>query len=58
VVQSTGDQGCFPSHARAIHDQLGSADKQLVWVPGDHYLLSPPGQREEVADLIAAWLDR
>lgn len=58
VIQSTGDQGCFPSHARAIHEQLGSVEKQLVWVPGDHYLLAPAGQRDEVADLIAAWLDR
>ncbi len=58
VIQSTGDQGCFPSHAKAIHDALGSTDKQLVWVPGDHYLLTPAGAREEVADLITEWLDR
>jgi pimeloyl-ACP methyl ester carboxylesterase len=56
VIQSTGDQGCFPSHARAIHAQLGSPDKELHWVPGDHYLLAPAGQREQVADLIAGWL--
>ncbi len=58
VIQSTGDQGCFPSHAKAIHDALGSKDKELVWVPGDHYLLTPAGAREAVADLITGWLDR
>jgi pimeloyl-ACP methyl ester carboxylesterase len=56
VIQSTGDQGCFPSHAHAIHAQLGSVDKALEWVPGDHYLLTPHGQREAVAELIAAWI--
>jgi hypothetical protein len=56
VIQSTGDQGCFPSHAAAIHAQLGSADKSLELVPGDHYLLTPAGQRETVAGLIAAWI--
>lgn len=54
VVQSTGDQGCFPSDARAIFDALGSVDKQLEWQPGAHYFES--GGRDDVADLIAAWL--
>lgn len=56
VVQSTGDQGCFPSDARAIFDALASTAKRLEWVAGDHYLLDPPGARSEVADLIASWL--
>jgi esterase/lipase len=56
VVQSTGDQGCFISDAHAIHDQLGSSDKQLELVPGDHYLTRPESARDEVADLIVAWV--
>lgn len=56
VVQSMADQGCFPSDARTIHAGLGSADKRLELVPGDHYLLRPDGAREDVADLVAAWL--
>jgi pimeloyl-ACP methyl ester carboxylesterase len=56
VVQSTADQGCYPSDARAIHEALGSADKRLEWVPGDHYLLDPPTGRDDVADLITAWV--
>lgn len=56
VVQSTADQGCFPSDARAIFDALGSADKRLEFLPGDHYFQSPDGAREAVADLAAEWL--
>jgi hypothetical protein len=56
VVQSSADQGCFPSDARAIHDALGSADRTMVSVPGDHYLLQPTGAREHVADLVASWV--
>jgi len=56
VVQSTGDKGCFPSDARMIHDGLASSDKRLEFVPGDHYLQTPASARDDVADLIAAWL--
>ncbi len=56
VVQSTGDTGVFPSDARAIYDALGSDDKKLEMIPGDHYLETPDTARDDVADLIAAWL--
>ena len=56
VVQSLADRGVFPSDAHAIHDALGSADKQLALVPGGHYLRSPEGARDEVADMIAGWV--
>lgn len=56
VVQSTADQGCYPSDAQTIFDALGSNDKRLELVPGDHYLLDPPDGRDNVADLIADWL--
>ena len=54
VLQSTGDQGCFPSDAAAIHAALASTDKSLSSFPGDHYLTAP-GARDDVADLIAGW---
>jgi len=57
VVQSTQDQGCYPSDARAIHAALGSADKTLQTVAGDHYLASPAGARAAMADLIAGWVE-
>ena len=55
VVQSTADQGCFPSDAKTICDDIGSEDKRLEVVPGDHYL-SDPEDRTAVADFIADWL--
>jgi esterase/lipase len=56
VVQSLADEGCFPSDARFILEQLGSEDKRLLMVPGDHYLRSPDSLRPEVAGLIAEWI--
>ncbi|MHB8438065.1 MAG: alpha/beta hydrolase family protein [Acidimicrobiales bacterium] len=57
VLQSTGDEGVFPSDATAIADALGSVDKTSQSMPGDHYLESPAGARAEAADRIAAWID-
>lgn len=56
VIQSTADQGCYPSDAHTIYDAIGSRDKTLEFVGGDHYLLQPDGARDTVADLIADWL--
>ncbi len=56
VIQSTADQGVYPSDAQTIFDALASSDKKLVMVPGDHYLLQPDGARDAVADIIADWL--
>ena len=53
VVQSTADRGVFPSDAQGIHDELAATDKQLVWLPGEHYF--EDGGRDGVADLIAGW---
>ena len=56
VIQSTADQGVYPSDAQLIFDALGAEDKRLEMIPGDHYLLTPDGARGAVADLIADWL--
>jgi hypothetical protein len=37
VVSYDGDNAIFPSDARTAFEALGSADKQLVFAPGDHY---------------------
>jgi hypothetical protein len=58
VVQSTADQGCYPSDATAIFDALASKDKDLEMVAGDHYLSRPAQARETVADLVAGWVAR
>jgi esterase/lipase len=56
VVQSLGDTGVFPSDAQAIYDALGATDKRLEMITGDHYLETPGSARDDVADLIVAWL--
>jgi pimeloyl-ACP methyl ester carboxylesterase len=56
VVQSTADEGVFPSDAASVFEALGSADKQLEWIAGDHYLQRPGGARDEAADLLADWI--
>ncbi len=56
VVQSTADTGVFPSDARAVFDGLASNDKELRWVPGDHYLENPAGARNAVAGLVHDWV--
>ena len=56
VIQSLGDCGVFPSDAKAIFDVLGSADKEINLVSGDHYLLEPPAARGIIADVIHKWL--
>ncbi len=56
VIQSLGDTGVFPSDAKAIFEALGTADKTLEFVTGDHYLETPGGARDTVADMIAAWV--
>ena len=57
VIQSDADQGCYLSDARTIYAALGSEDKTLEVLRGDHYFLTPPGVGETVADLVAAWVD-
>jgi hypothetical protein len=56
VIQSRADTGVFPSDAQGIHDALGSTDKTLEFVTGDHYLEHPGTARDHVADMIAAWV--
>jgi pimeloyl-ACP methyl ester carboxylesterase len=60
VVSYTGDNAIFPADAQAAFDALGSADKQLVTVPGDHYGFAVGTQTRSGAPMalaqIVAWL--
>src|SRR3954452_3484979 len=55
VVQSTGDQGVFPSDAREIFRCLGAQDKRLEFVRGAHYFEGDGEALSDVIELIAAW---
>ena len=57
VIQSNADSGVFPSDARAIFDALGSENKHLEIVDGDHYLQVPDTTRGKVADIITDWIN-
>ena len=56
VINADADTGVFPSDARTILDAIGTADKQLVEVAGDHYLIEPDDARPRTAALIADWV--
>ena len=56
IVHASADSGVFPSQAAELLDAVAATDKQLVTIAGDHYFQDPPGARDEVADLIAAWV--
>jgi hypothetical protein len=56
VVQARSDAGVFPSQAQEIFDAIASDDKRIEHLAGDHYFQEPAGARDEVADLITAWL--
>ena len=56
VVQGMADAGVFPVDAHTIHDNLASTDKTLEFIAGDHYMQKPDTARDNVGDLVAAWL--
>lgn len=56
VIQSLEDCGCYPSDANAIFENLGTEDKKLVFLEGDHYFVDRPELRRQVAELIDHWV--
>jgi hypothetical protein len=56
VVQSSDDQGCYPSDAQAIFRGLATEDKTLDTLRGDHYLQKPTDARDQAADIISDWV--
>ncbi len=58
VIQSTGDMGVFPSDAQTIFKALGAKDKTLEQPKGAHYFEDKPEYRENVADMMAAWISK
>jgi hypothetical protein len=56
LVQPSADNGVFPSQAQEMFDGVAAKDKEFATITGDHYFQQPAGARDEVADLIAAWV--
>jgi esterase/lipase len=58
VINAEDDTGVYPSDAAQIYGAVGSTDKSLHSLPGDHYFASPDTARDQVADLIVEWANR
>ena len=56
VVQGVADTGVFPSDARLIHSFIGSADKTLELIPGQHYFEDSRAIRDRAIDVMDAWI--
>jgi len=56
VVQGTADTGVFPSDARKIFDAVGSSDKTIQLLPGQHYFEDSAQHRHQVADAVCDWI--
>jgi pimeloyl-ACP methyl ester carboxylesterase len=56
VIQGLGDPGVFPSDARSIFESLGTSDKDLHLISGEHYFEEARASREKAADIMASWI--
>src|SRR5688572_18473832 len=56
VVQGRADTGVFPSDAKKIFDNLGTADKDLQMITGAHYFEDSRKVRDDMADLLCGWV--
>jgi pimeloyl-ACP methyl ester carboxylesterase len=57
VLQSTADQGVFPSEAKALHDAAATGDKRLMWLAGaTHFFKDQPERLQEMVSTVAEWL--
>jgi pimeloyl-ACP methyl ester carboxylesterase len=56
VIQSRADQGVFLSDAAKMFEAVGSKDKTVELIPGNHYLEDGPDYRHRAAQIIADWL--
>lgn len=56
VVQGLADTGVFPSDAHKIFGNIGTRDKSLELIMGAHYFEDSRAERDNMADLLAAWV--
>lgn len=57
VVQGLADTGVFPSDAKIIFDNLGTSDKGLQLIKGEHYFEDNRQVREAAANLLCDWVE-
>lgn len=56
VVQGLADTGVFPSDAHKILDSIGTSDKALHLIRGEHYFEDSRQVRDDMADLLCGWV--
>ena len=57
VLQSTADQGVFPSEAKALYDAATTGDKRLTWLAGaTHFFKDQPELLQQMVSTVAEWL--
>jgi pimeloyl-ACP methyl ester carboxylesterase len=57
VLQSTADQGVFPSDAQAIYEAATVADKRLEWLPkATHFFKDQPELLDRMISTVTDWL--
>ncbi|MEE9216539.1 MAG: hypothetical protein V3U32_03810, partial [Anaerolineales bacterium] len=52
------DRGVSPENARSIYAQLGSPEKELVWIENSGHVLTVEPARRQVYDLSASFVER
>lgn len=56
VIYGTADQGCFPSHAEALHAAVPHPRKRITAIHGGrHYLNGQLGQTRDMAEVLVSW---
>ena len=58
VIQSRADMGVFLSDAQKMFSAVGSKDKTLELIPGNHYFEDGPDYRHRPAQVIAEWVKK
>ena len=57
VLQSTADQGVFPSDAQALFDAATTSDKRLEWLRGaTHFFKDQPEHLDRLVTTVSDWL--
>jgi len=58
LLHAVEDRGVAPDHARSIYAQVGSTEKELVWIENSGHVITVEPARRRVYDLATSFVDR
>ena len=59
IVANSADDGCPPSHGKALYDAISHNDRELVTIQGaNHYYFNQPDKAREGAEVCFNWMQR